>query len=238
MTETSGRHPVRLRWMFEALLSIFATLLIVSANLQAHKSPWAERLYFHYYPHPPGAFADYYGVALAGFLLVWFLAGAMFLLLRLTARFPLTETGLRILGGIVAATGYPLMVLYTSRDPLLFVELEVGVAVVFAVLYSVRRWPFSRGASILLLVLHFGWWSGGVWGFFLRGTHKIYVEMWPGWLLLWPGWYWKSRGHEVMGLVFNSVYPLLALSCALVWILYVKRSGARRDIPVPDPAST
>lgn len=115
------------------------------------------------------------------------------------------------LTGVVAVAGFPVAALYVAHGGLLFIRLEVAASVVLVVLYYYRAWPAWAALSVILLVLHFGFWS---WGF--------QNSNWPGWLLFWPGWDWVWRAGRWSSLL----YPLIGFSSSIAWGLYVK--GLRR----------
>jgi len=150
-----------------------------------------------------------------------FLAAIIFVAVLLLDRFSLVRLSLRTLAGICALAGFPFLALHTPSyffQTLAYEDrfaigrgwafCEVAIVLICALLYYVRRWPVPNAVGVLLLILHFGFWS------WLTGTHRN------------PILEARAYGSLTLGFWFSAVFfwgfPVLGFLASLVWGLYVK----------------
>jgi hypothetical protein len=99
MAETNSKVKHYLRLVHELLFSIYFSVVVVSAEETSSYS-WATTLrsiYFsHRYPGVHVPIDDPHRERFIMFLLVWLVAGAIFILLRLFARFAITRVVLSL----------------------------------------------------------------------------------------------------------------------------------------------
>ena len=223
-TGKTGRSAGRLGGIYQLLFSIYASLLTVSLNVRIAHVSWSTRLTLLYvswrYPHAAKGIDDPHRESLAAFLIVWFLALAIFLLLRLLARLSFPPALLRTFGGWGAVGGFPLACLYAGDGRFPFLELELACVLGAVILYAYGKWKVSMWLGVPLLVLHFLLW-----------TMFSGYPPWPGWILLWPGWTWFWQ-HDTYA---SSIYSLLGLCSALVWSLYIKEQTFGQVLETPSP---
>jgi hypothetical protein len=83
----------------------------------------------------------------------------MFLMLRLMRQSKLNRSILRMFAPAIAVFGFPLACLYSGTSHMLFLMVELVIVAIGLLLYVRRKWPVSAPLNILLLVLHFMFWS-------------------------------------------------------------------------------
>jgi hypothetical protein len=225
MARTDGAATSYLWWSHELLFSINLALLIMvlhEGSMGGHSWSWRLLHFYDSYRHPDVDFryafdreSQAYAMA---FLLQWLLAAATFLSLRLLARFSLTKVVLRTFAGLVALAAYPLMCLCFGDGRILFLEVELAIAIVCLVLFAYQKWPVSAPLNAFLLVLHFAIWT------WFPGFPEFACCF-----LFWPARTWV-HGNEL-----RLVYPLLGFCSTLLWAAYFRQSRARDK--TRDPSS-
>ena len=213
------------RYAHELAFSIYFPLLLIWvndassgwANARSDKVPWVLKLellitggYRHHSPFDDPALRF-------AFVFLWVVsATVVFLCIRTVARFPFTAVFLRTFAGIVAVAGFPLTCVYAFRA-VSWTLVEIGAALICVYLYVSRNWPSRTLWGVMLLVLHFTFWSLYAWS-----LHNFPP---PGGVpLLWPGYGLTSLTHKDPLLI----YPLAGFGASLAWGLYVRQSKEER----------
>jgi hypothetical protein len=198
----------RLYWLRDVLFSIYCALLVISLHESAKDMSWSVSLrnfyVSHRYPDLNRMMDDDYRVAVAAFLLIWALACVIYVFVSVVERFSFARFPLWALIGAVAFLGFPLVCFRFNRAPLLASELAVvGVCVAF---WAKGRWPVTNPVNVLLLVIHFVYWSTFGGGYLLVG----------GQYLMWPGLY------RTLSVWMHSwlLFPVLGFTLCLLWALY------------------
>ena len=221
MSERADRKPEYLRWLLELFLSIYFAVLAVTLH-EGTGFRWSAKLHIyyasHYRPDLRILTDDGYRLYVVAFLLVWALAAAIFLCLRISARFSFTRVALRTLAGLIAIAGYPVASLYYGTGRMLFLDVELILAGSLIVLWAYRKWLVSKPLSVFLLVLHFALWA-------LFGKFPGVLCC----LMLWPGWIWNWSANS--GDKVRLIYPLLGFCTTLLWAAYFRQSEATERTP-------
>ena len=157
----------------------------------------------------------------------------VFLVLRLLARFSLTSVFLRTFAGAFAIAGFPVYVLLFSWEffyPLriepywlwLFI-CEAMVALICGILYYMRKWPLPSLFSILLLLLHFGFWGLATRNY-VSIPREIHIYG------LWNLGIWVST-------IFYYGFPVFGFLSSLAWGVYSRMPKDVKGGWPPSPAS-
>lgn len=223
---TIARPSKYVRYAHELALSVYFSGLVIWMNDAASKwrdqpgdrIPWVLQIEFLLTgDYRPPSLVDDPKLRFAFFFLWAVSALGIFLLLRLSARFSLTEKFLRTVGGIVAVAGFPLALVYACHTYSLL-RVEVLAALVCTFFYLYRNWPSRAYWAFLLLVLHFAFLSWCAWA--LRHYPPLgdsaALAIVP---LLWPGVKLTRLTVEAPELI----YPWLGLLASLAWGFYVRQ---------------
>jgi hypothetical protein len=210
----SGRG---IRLIFEILISTYFALLAVAASVSSgSRYNWILDVRSWYLsirsPHAARGIDDVAGLRFTAFVLVWLLAAAIFVLLRALQRVSLIpRTVPTLCGGLVATLGLPLAYVYSHGGFMLTFYVELLFCLVAVILCSLGKWVLSPPASLLLLVLHFGFWT------------CIFLDSFSmGFLLIWPGW-----DHSISRTYFApALYSVLGLCCAVAWFFKLNAEAA------------
>jgi hypothetical protein len=157
-----------LRGLNELLFSLNLALLVISVGSVRLKYPLltiGSRVLDSVYTHLPSlglsALRDGEPNRQSFAALVLVFAAVLLVVFRITSRFALTDSILRLVPGIFGVIGLPVTLeLLQSPPPLLFIE--AFVAAVCALLYLFGKWRLPWVIGILLMTLHFVFWSSGV----------------------------------------------------------------------------
>lgn len=153
-----------------------------------------------------------------------FLLAALILIgLLLVDRFSFVRVLLQTLGGVVALAGFPVLALHSPRE--FFQNLayqdrfdfatgwawcEIGVVLICGLLFYLRKWALPCVVNIILLLLHFGFWS------WLTGTYRNLVA--------------EARAYGSVGLgfwisaLFFWGFPIFGFFASLAWGAYLNSS--------------
>jgi hypothetical protein len=208
----------RIQLLHELLFSFYFPFLLVSAHERGPGGAWAVKVVHWAVSH--GYLGENVGIEderifFADFILLWASVVFVFFLLRVKAFRPVSRIVLRFLAGATALLGYPLVAVYTRRDLMLFVYAELVIATICLLLWMFTRWHVSMHINIILLLLHFIFWSTFGGGPSL--TQAAWTAIWPP-LYLRPG---------LMGLLGHSwlCYPLLGFLSTLIWAMQFRKSA-------------
>jgi hypothetical protein len=159
------------------------------------------------------------------FVVLWAVSAlGVFLALLVLGRFSFTRVFLRVGAGLVVVAGFPAICvylwrnLYAYRDVSLTV-IEMALALVLTFLYAGWQWPRSAAWMIVLLILHFSFWSWCAWG--LR-----YFAIPGGVPLLWPGF----RATRLTTEAPQLIYPWLGFLASVAWSLYVRQPSEKGEV--------
>jgi hypothetical protein len=223
---TTARGPNLVRYGHELMFSIYLAGLVIWLNdaasgwrnLPGDRIPWVLEMEFLLTGNSrlPSSLDD--PKLRFTFVFLWTVSAlCIFLLLRLFARFSLTEKCLRIIGGIVAVAGFPLAFVYARRNYSLPL-VEVAVALVCIYLYLYRNWPGKPYWAVLLLALHCAFWSWSAWA--MRHYPPLGdPAALAGFPLPWPGFKLTHATTEAPELI----YPWLGFLATLAWGIYVRQ---------------
>lgn len=147
--------------------------------------------------------------------------------LRLLARLRVRGVLFVSLAGPFAVAGFPVVAL---RFPFCFLQglayenrfaiaspwlwCELALALTCAIIYHVRKLPLPAVTGILLLILHFGFWS------WLTGTHASPVRE--------AGAYGSMGLAFLISMMFYWGFPVLGFLAALMWGLCTRESAGNR----------
>lgn len=211
LMENLPRPARRVRWLYELPFSVYCALLIVlreslgegSASLRILEAPlrFLDRALggsLHFWTNSSH---DVFRLEVASW---WFLAVIIFACLHIAGRIGLIRTFVCHVVGVVSVAG-PLSCRYYMtferyRATAGWAWLEVTVMAACVLLYLYQRWPANAALTILVLVLHFGFWALVIWG-------------WDAW----RDYYWQ--------LGINLSLPLCSI---LAWGYYLKLSAGSR----------
>jgi hypothetical protein len=222
--ETTTKIGQLVRYAHELAFSVYFPFLLIWVNdarsgwrnNPGDRLPWVLQLQLLMTGgyHPRSSVDD--STLRIAFISLWAASAVtIFVLLRILARFSFTHVFLRTFAGIVAVVGFPLTCVYAcpglyAYRGLSLTLVEVVAALVCAFLYVSGSWPSKAPWGILLLVLHFAFWSWCAW--ILR-----YFPL-GGVPLLWPGY--SSTWHTLEAP--QLIYPWLGFLASLGWGLYVR----------------
>jgi hypothetical protein len=202
MGKNLSTHTGYGRYLHEFLFSLNAALVfrLTSArtsfsNLES-RLKWQINDVLHLGAHSNvGGYTAFFALALG-------LALGIFVVLRLCSRTLLARELLRSVAGIVSLLALPVSWLYAThlfpvprtlpnpRDPWIFLELVATMAC--AVFYLFARWPLPGWTGVLLLALHFGFWT---------------------WLSLGGPYFWRAAA--------DLIFPTVGFFSCLAWGSYV-----------------
>lgn len=152
---------------------------------------------------------------------------AVFFLVWVFGRFRLAESSLRILAGVIALAGFPVIALFNPRSFFQSLDFEdrfavgspwliceVTAVLVCALVFYIGKWRLPTAVSILLCALHFGFWS------WLTGMHVSPLDEARGyWCVralhhtpLWPAF--------LISIWFYWAFPVLGFLAAFTWATY------------------
>jgi hypothetical protein len=215
MNQNAEQGTCYLRWIHELLFSIYFSVVVVSAE-ETRSLSWATTLrlfdYSHRYPGVARPIDDPRGERFIMFVLVWFIAGAVFLSLRLLARHPFTRVILNPFAGFVALAGLPCAFLYSGYGNRTILIEEIAISGIAVFLYTFRKWQLPAWFGIGLLVIYFGistWFAWNSWNTFPLGFY-----------ILWPSWDWILFAWVQT----RAIYPLVGFCSAVIWAMYVRQS--------------
>jgi len=217
-TVTSQRAAPWVRWVYEFLFALSLGWLTIwyermrsPASLSwLYSSPLVQYPYWHTRHVEPETVLvqDVWSLVLS---LV------IFLILRLLARFSVTGTLLRTVGGAFVIIGFAFFAL---RFPVYFFDpsrisfggfwfpLEAMVALIVGILYYLRKWPLPAWIGLLLLFLHFGLWAW-VTGCWVSPPQEI-----------------RAYGLGSLGIWISAAFywgfPVIGFFSSLIWGLYVR----------------
>ena len=187
-------------FLFSVNIGLIARLAMAYANYyqtEAALKLWFNR-HLHLHPH-----SDVGGNA-AFLLLALGITLGVFVVLRVFSRTFLSRAFLLYTAGIVSAVALPFSWLYGAylHEPLpglpdpphALLMLELVAVTICAILYLLAKWPLPKWGSVLLLILHYGFW---------------------GWLLLGGPYFWLGS--------FKLIFPLAGLCSSVTWGFYVSR---------------
>jgi hypothetical protein len=211
--QTSIHKQSYLRWAHEMLFAIYFSVVAISAE-ETRGSSWATTLrlieFSHRFPGAAKPIDDPHRERFIMFLLVWLLAAMVFISLRLLAQFSFTEVFVNLFAGFVALAGLPLALLYCKFGNPLFLWTLVVVAGIYVFLYTSGKLSLPGPFSALILTLYFGFSTWIAW--ISSNTFPLgFYLLLPSWDSILGTWEWTK-----------AVYPLLGLSSAMVWALYVR----------------
>ena len=192
-----------MRWLHDALLSSYCSLLFVSIE-ESRPFAWSTKGSAVYFWHPHAVSLSRSDLFL--FYIELFLIPSLAILaaLQLIRLVSLSGTILRVIGGLIAVVGFPLVCLYRNGPPLLFLEVALVIAALSFVLWTYGKWPLSVPLNVTLLILYYSLWSffgGGA-----RLTNRPTAE-WGVWDYAW------------------FVYPLLGFAYTVGWATYFGQLG-------------
>ncbi len=196
------RAKIWLRLSNELLFSLNLALLIVDEQEARGASRF---LYYLGYPIWRGLYpllARAYGMphlrlgrVFEFFALSILLAAVLFLSLRVMRNLTAIRVVLRVMPGLIAVAGIPMLWLDFPFGFSRWLLLDIIVASLSVALYLFGKWQFNGMWSALILAVHFGLWG------------------WVSAVQVWPLWSW-----------WCVVYPVAGLSSTVVWAIYFKRS--------------
>jgi hypothetical protein len=211
MTTTVAGNPEYVPWLHELLFSIYCSFLFVWGK-ESRPFAWPTRYLYFWHPHAVSlGRVDFLLFYLELFMI---LTAAIFLCLRLTRRFSLTQVLLRPIAGAIALTGFPLVCLYRQNRLSFFLGVELALTAVCFLLWMYRRWPVSAPLNVVLLILHYALWS------LFSGAAHVASSPWA-WGIWDYAWF---------------VYPALGLAYTLVWAAYFRHSGSTEHLGSPTTA--
>jgi hypothetical protein len=199
---------VLMRYTHEFLFSLNLTLLS-ALKLSVFYFPYGIQHmingYLHLHPHSGvGAWTVLLTSALV-------LALCIFFLLRLLASTSIAEQFLRSIAGIVSLIAMPALWLYYTHLsgqlpglpdlPRALLLIELVAAIVCATLYLRGKWPVPGWGSIVLLFVHYGFWSWVCFGFIFF-LHPDLIFPWRGYVPHWHGGY-----TSLINVVFSATCP-------------------------------
>ncbi len=162
-------RPRYLRWFNELLFSLNLALLVISVASVRLKYPvltMGGRVLDSVYAHSPSltssALRDAEPNRQYFAALVVVFAAILLLIFRTTSRFAFTDSTLQLVPGIFGVVGLPITLKLLQPTPPLLL-LEAAVAALGALLYLFGKWRLPWVIGILLMTLHFAFWSSGVW---------------------------------------------------------------------------
>lgn len=209
------KRPAYLAWLYDLSFSFYSTVLIVTTHEDSGLR-WSVKLqilYASHYHHGVRILTDEgYQLRIIAFLLIWTSVAVALLCVRSLTSLSAARVALNTLAGLIAVAGYPVASLYARNGRILFLEVELGIAILCMFLWAHGRWSVSGPLNIFLLILHFS-----LWAWFSRFPYECCLYLWPGWI-----WKWRSSTGETMRLV----YPVLGFYCTLVWAAYLRQSEA------------
>lgn len=219
MVKTMREGAGYVQLLHELVFSLYLPFLVVSAH-EAGGRRWAVKLIYwgvsHGYLGKSFGMEDY-RVDLVDFLFLWTSVVLIFFILRLSSKLSITRLVLKYFAVIVAVAGFPVAALYQLQradSRMLFFSAELILVGLCLVLWMRAKWPVSNRVSIVLLLVHYAFWS--------------ILESSPGyaWYVLWPFWQWAWPIRKYMWLA----YPLIGLCSTLLWSAYFKRSETTEEL--------
>jgi hypothetical protein len=156
-----------LRWLNASLFSLNLALLVIPVVSVRMKYPVlmiGQRIFSFVSSHWPFPIpwvvriAEPNGLGFAALVLCS--AGLFFVIFLMTARLQLVANFLRLVPGIVAVAGLPVVIKLLQGIPFAL-YVEVVAAAVCVLLYLYGRWRLPSLVSILMLGLHFAFWFWG-----------------------------------------------------------------------------
>lgn len=203
-----------LAWTADLLFSIYCASLAIALNGHIAGYSWAWRLHNLWSGRLAGPNHDPEALRYSVFLLVWLLAGSIFVAARMLARLPYPRIGQTIVG-LVAVLAVPVAYFYLEEVNLYFLGVEAVIVLAGLLPYMFGRWRVSWSFTLVLITLHFGLW---IW--FASRTPLAFV-------LLWPEWDWILPSRHTTG----SLHLLLGFCLTVLWALRVKHSRAHMSLP-------
>jgi hypothetical protein len=196
---SSPKPPIYLDVMFAGYASFLAMFAVVSTPPYAWTLP--TRYFYNWTHHAVSLGRVNFLLTYAVFFVIPF--AVVFISVRVVEHVRGTVTGVRVITGLFAVAGFPLVCLRAAPTPA--VIIEVGISIFVLILWAQGRWPVSDGLSIVLLVFHQAFWLLFCVSLLGRATGPV---------ALWSEWDY---------LVF--VYPTLGLFYFLMWARDFKGRG-------------
>lgn len=185
----------------EFLFSLNIALLVRLVNARTSFSNLESRLQWRINRTFGLNLHSYVGAYAAFFVLAIVLAVCIFAFLRLCSASLLGAKVLRSVAGIISVAALPICWLYLTRlysppvlpnPPHVMLLMELGGAIVCTALYLLVKWPLPVWSSVLLLILHFGFW---------------------GWLFVGGPYFWRAPEQ--------LVFPVVSLCACIAWATYM-----------------
>jgi len=199
MPQSNSAASTRAILPHQLFLSAYSSCLFIWGE-ESRPLAWGLRDLVLYFWHPNAIAlgrSDFLFFYLELFLIP---AVALFIFLRLMGRFSPTNTIMRVLEGVVAVAGYPLVCLSRLHSVWPLFAVELTLATVCFALWASRKWLTSSAICILLLGLHFAMWSA---------VGAEFVD-WKRASLIWDfAW---------------AVWPVVGFAYSLLWASYFRRT--------------
>jgi len=196
---SSQKPPIYLDVMFAGYASFLTAFAVVSRPPYAWTLP--TRYLYIWTPHAVS-------LGRVNFLLTYAVLfviplAVAFISVRVVEHLRSTLTGIRVITGLFAVAGFPLVCLLAAPKPA--VLIEVGVSMFVLIMWAQGRWPVSDGLNIVLLVFHQAFWL--LFCVSVLGRAGGPIALWSEWDYL----------------VF--VFPTLGLLYSVMWARDFKRRG-------------
>ncbi len=205
-----------LRHLHEFIFSFNLALVVTWARNQTAAHFWGVPSHLQFWINDHLHLPPHSGIGgYAAFLLSALeQALCIFVLLRLLSSTSLAREALSSVAGLASMTALPAFWLdFTHRFPQpltlpnpprfwLFFELAAALACIL--LYRFAKWPLAGWGSVMLLILHHGFW---------------------GWLFLGGPYFWLVP--------FQSLFPIVGLFSSLAWGLYVSEQRRQEQVAHP-----
>ena len=188
MENASSKPPIYLDVMLAGYASFLAVFAVVSKPPYAWTLP--TRYLYMWTPHAVSLGRVNFLLTYSVFFVIPF--AVVFISLRVVEHFRGTLTGIRVITGLIAVAGFPLVCLRAAPTPA--VLIEVGISMFVLIMWAQERWPVSDRLNIVLLVFHHAFWL--LFCVSLLGLATRPITLWSE-------------------LVF--VYPTLGLFYSLMW---------------------
>jgi hypothetical protein len=193
-------------WLNQCSCSVYFGLLAVLEETWKPSSALLHRLGYPLYQYVYPVLARLFhraefspGPAIHSLALWGLLAVTFFVCLHLLDQVAFTRALLRIFTGTLSFAAFPLLWLRLGNLPGMslvaprWLLLEVAVIVACAFLYVYGRWPTNPALSILVLLLHFGFWGQVTWGKLSTGFWCLYLLIGSCTSFIWGVYVRESR---------------------------------------------
>lgn len=193
-----------MRWrLHDVLFAIYGSLLFVWFE-ESKPFAWPMRYLYFWHPHAVSLSRSDFVIFDAEVFLI--LAVATLLVLNLIRLLPFAEISLRLVGGVVALAGFPLVCLY-RENVLLLLSALIAAGVCF-LLWARRKWLGSTPVAVVLLILYYAFSS------FFGGGAPLEARPTDGWRLSDYTW---------------LLYPAIGFCYTLLWAANFRKTDSSRQ---------